>query len=81
MTANQLATATTQPDVSSISPGAPAIQPSSLRVSQASSYHASGTRRARRINLPSGLPGSEGEPKSAKKTLATDSKDPTAHMD
>ncbi|GAU93448.1 hypothetical protein RvY_05387 [Ramazzottius varieornatus] len=35
----------------------------------------------RRIKLPSVLPGSEGEPKSAKKTLATDSKDPTAHMD
>ncbi|GAV03583.1 hypothetical protein RvY_13979 [Ramazzottius varieornatus] len=39
------------------------------------------TRRARRIKLPSVLPGSEGEPKSAKKMLATDSKDPTTHMD
>ncbi|GAV08424.1 hypothetical protein RvY_18115 [Ramazzottius varieornatus] len=39
------------------------------------------TRRARRITLPSVQPGSEGEPKSAKKTLATDSKDPTTHMD
>ncbi|GAU89388.1 hypothetical protein RvY_01943 [Ramazzottius varieornatus] len=32
-------------------------------------------------DLPSVLPGSEGEPKSAKKTLATDSKNPTTHMD
>ncbi|GAV04895.1 hypothetical protein RvY_15101 [Ramazzottius varieornatus] len=39
------------------------------------------TRRARRINLPSVLSGSKGEPKSAKKTLATDSKNPTTHMD
>ncbi|GAV05490.1 hypothetical protein RvY_15615 [Ramazzottius varieornatus] len=149
----------TQPAVPSISPGAPAIQPSSVRVSQASSYHAStitnspvgtgrpdvgatvgvavlmaaltdavvvvravialdgavdgavdvavdvivtdngdtapgiaeeggprkatrtSTRRARRITLPSVQPGSEGEPKSPKKTLATDSKNPTTHMD
>ncbi|GAV04208.1 hypothetical protein RvY_14520 [Ramazzottius varieornatus] len=39
------------------------------------------TRRARRITLPSVQPGSEGEPKSAKKTLSTDSKNPTTHMD
>ncbi|GAV05512.1 hypothetical protein RvY_15633 [Ramazzottius varieornatus] len=39
------------------------------------------TRRARWINLSSVLPGSEGEPKSPKKTLATDSKNPTTHMD
>ncbi|GAU98033.1 hypothetical protein RvY_09236 [Ramazzottius varieornatus] len=38
-------------------------------------------RRARRITLPSVQLGSEGEPKSAKKTLATDSKNPTTHME
>ncbi|GAU98410.1 LOW QUALITY PROTEIN: hypothetical protein RvY_09562 [Ramazzottius varieornatus] len=200
MTANQLATAATQPAVPSISPGAQTIQPSSLRVPQASFYHASAitnspvgtgrpdvkinlwsfgpprkpfdhrrlgnqppqhcnsirnrgrgyggrggaygrsygrgggraamaldgavdvaldvavdaavdvavdvivtdngdtapgnygggwprkatrtsTRRARRITLPSVQPGLEGELKSAKKTLATDSKNPTTQMD
>ncbi|GAU89124.1 hypothetical protein RvY_01712 [Ramazzottius varieornatus] len=35
------------------------------------------TRPARRIKLPSVLPDSEGDPKLAEKTLATDSKDPT----
>ncbi|GAU89859.1 hypothetical protein RvY_02361 [Ramazzottius varieornatus] len=39
------------------------------------------TCRARRFSLPSELPGSEGEPKPAKKTLTTDSKNPTTHMD
>ncbi|GAU89123.1 hypothetical protein RvY_01711 [Ramazzottius varieornatus] len=41
MTASQLVTAATQPAVPSISPGAPAIQPSNHRVPQASCYHAS----------------------------------------